>query len=192
MSIQIRDDRHMRSLTGVSQYQFEILLATFSMVYSDLQWQAYHEGLQAATRSRRPGGGRKGALPTMKDKLLFLLYYLKVYPTFDVLSTQFNMARSKANENLYKLAPVLYQTLVHLQVMPQRAFASASDLLHALDGIDTILIDVTERPHRRPQDDQAQRAHYSGKKKTHAQEHGDIDVEPNDSFLGADVCWSCP
>ena len=78
------------------------------------------------------------------------------------------MARSKANENLHKLTPVLYQVLVHLGVMPQREFATPSELLDALDGLDTILIDVTERQHRRPQDEQAQREHYSGKKTTHA------------------------
>lgn len=168
MSIHIRDDRHMRSLTGVSQTQFEILLDTFAMIYTELQWQAYQDGLAAGTRKRRPGGGRKGALPTIRDKLLFLLYYFKVYPTFDVLGTHFNMARSKANENLYKLAPVLYQTLVYLEVMPHREFATPTDLLEALDGMDTILIDVTERNHRRPQDDESQREHYSGKKTTHA------------------------
>jgi hypothetical protein len=154
----------MRSLTGVSLTQFEILLEAFAMIYTELQWQAYQDGLAAGTRKRRPGGGRKGALPTMRDKLLFLLYYFKVYPTFDVLGTQFNMARSKANENLHKLVPVLYQTLVHLEVMPHREFATPDELLEALDGIDTILIDVTERNHRRPQDDQSQREHYSGKK----------------------------
>lgn len=164
MSIHVRDDRHMRSLTGVSLIQFEILLEVFTTTYTELQWQAYQDGLAAGTRQRRPGGGKKGALPTMRDKLLFLLYYFKVYPTFDVLGTQFNMARSKANENLHKLMPVLYQTLVHLEVMPHRKFASPDELLEALDGIDTILIDVTERNHRRPQDNQVQREHYSGKK----------------------------
>lgn len=164
MSIHVRDDRHMRSLTGLSLTQFEILLEIFTMIYTDLQRQAYQDGLAAGTRKRCPGGGRKGALPTIRDKLLFLLYYFKVYPTFDVLGTQFNMARSKANENLHKLVPVLYQTLVHLEVMPHREFVTPDELLEALDGIDTILIDVTERNHRRPQDDQSQRQHYSGKK----------------------------
>ena len=32
MSINIRDDRHLRSLTGVSQAQFDILLDTFVLV----------------------------------------------------------------------------------------------------------------------------------------------------------------
>lgn len=165
MRLQIRDDRHMRSLTGVSLSQFEILLEVFTMNYIQRQWQAYQEGLITGTRQRQPGGGRKGALPSMREKLLFLLYYFKVYPTFDVLGTQFNMARSKAHENLYKLVPVLYQTLVHLEVMPHREFATPDELLQALAGIDTILIDVTERNHRRPQDEQEQREHYSGKKK---------------------------
>lgn len=168
MSLQIRDDRQMRSLTGVSQAQFDILLETFAEVYTKTQWQAYQDGLATGTRKRRPGGGRKGALPTNRDKLLFLLYYFKVYPTFDVLGTQFNLARSKANENLYKLVPILYQTLVHLGVMPQREFATPEELLETLDGISTIMIDVTERNHRRPQDNQVQREYYSGKKKTYA------------------------
>lgn len=164
MSIKIRDDRHLRSLTGVTQEQFEILLEAFTNSYNQTQWQAYQIGKTTGKRKRLPGGGRKGALPTMRDKLLFLLYYFKVYPTFDVLGTQFGMARSKANENLYKLAPVLHQTLVNLEVMPHRVFETPEALLEALDGIDTILIDVTERTHRRPQDEQTQRAHYSGKK----------------------------
>lgn len=174
MSLQIRDDRQMRSLTGVSLSQFEILLEMFTKIYHQRQWQAYQEGLLNGTRQRQPGGGQKGALPTMKDKLLFVLYYFKVYPTFDVLGTQFKMARSKANENLHKLVPVLHQTLVALEVMPLREFATPDELLEALGGLDTILIDVTERNYRRPGDNQEQQEHYSGKKTTHSQKHGHV------------------
>jgi len=165
MSITIRDDRHFRSLTGVTQKQFDILLEAFTSIFETLRQRAYHEGFSAGTRKRRPGGGRKGALPSFRDKLLFVLYYFKVYPTFDVLGTQFNMSRSKANENLYKLCPVLHEALVYLNVMPYREFETPDDLMKALKGIDTILIDVTERNHRRPKDDFVQREHYSGKKK---------------------------
>lgn len=122
-------------------------------------------------RSRRPGGGRQGHLATMRDKLLFLLYYFKIYSTFEVLGTQFNMVRLKAHENLYKLTPVWYQTLVHLRVMPPRQFTTPEKLVKALGGIETFVIEVTERPHRRPQDDQKQREHDSSKKNTHRQKH---------------------
>lgn len=165
MSITIRDDRHLRSLTGLTQKQFDILLETFTLIFETLRQRSYQEGFSAGTRKRRPGGGRKGALPDMRDKLLFVLYYFKVYPTFDVLGTQFGMSRSKANENLHALCPVLYETLVHLKVMPHREFETPDDLMKALNGVDTILVDVTERSHRRPKDGSAQREHYSGKKK---------------------------
>lgn len=164
MSLYIRDDRQMRALTGLSLSQFDLLLEVFTRIYHEMRWQAYQAGLEAGTRQRQPGGGQKGALPTLAEKLMFVLYYFKVYPTFDVLGTQFNMARSKANENLHKLVPVLYQTLVEVGVMPQRELATPEELLEMLDGLDTILIDVTERNHSRPQDEQEQQEHYSGKK----------------------------
>ena len=175
MSITIRDDRHFRSLTGVTRKQFDILLEAFTSIFETLRQRAYQDGVSAGTRKRRPGGGRKGALPSMRDKLLFVLYYFKVYPTFDVPGTQFGMSRSKANENLHGLCPVLYEALVYLKVMPYREFKTPDDLMKALNGIYTILIDVTERDHRRPKDDAAQREHYSGKKKTCRQKYSDGD-----------------
>jgi hypothetical protein len=85
------------------------------------------------------------------------------------------MSRSKANENLHGLSPVLYEALVHLKVMPHREFDTPDDLMKALKGVDTVLIDVAERNHRRPKDDSAQREHYSGKKKTYCQKHRHVD-----------------
>ena len=100
MGLHIRDERQMKALTGLSQAQFDSLLPVFSDIYRATQQQTYEEGLQSGTRRRRPGGGSKGKLPTIVEKLQFVLYYYKTYPTFDVLGTQFAMARSKANENL--------------------------------------------------------------------------------------------
>ena len=77
MVIEIRDDRHMRSLTGLSQDQFNQLLPTFTEVYQEVQQVAYEKGVAAGTRQRKPGGGAKGKLPTMSDKLLFVLFYYK-------------------------------------------------------------------------------------------------------------------
>ena len=154
-------------MTGVTQEQFEILLPIFSKIYTDWEWQTCQEGLLSGTRSRAPGGGQKGALPTMREKLFFILYYFKVYPTFDVLAAHFNMARSKANENVHKLMPFLKQTLIDLEVMPHREFATLLEFHDAVEEIETLLIDVTERTYRRPQENEAQKEHYSGKKTTY-------------------------
>ena len=74
------------------------------------------------------------------------------------------MVRSKANENLHKLSPILYDTLVYLELMPYRELSTPEDLKAALQGMDHVMIDATERAYRRSQDDAKQREHYSGKK----------------------------
>jgi hypothetical protein len=74
------------------------------------------------------------------------------------------MARSKAHENLHKLSPILYDTLVHLELMPYRALATPEELKAALQGADRLLIEATERAYHRVQDDAKQREHSSGKK----------------------------
>ena len=161
---EIKDDRQMRSLTGLSQQQFADLAGEFEKDYQACRQARYAESLAKGTRQRGLGGGRKGNLPRVKDKLFFTLVYFKTYPTFDVLGTQFGMARSKANENLHTFAPILMRTLVRLGVMPHRKFSSAAEMKTAFQGIDRVLIDVTERLYRRSQDDDTQREHYSGKK----------------------------
>src|SRR6266568_8298746 len=164
MGLQIRDDRQMKALTGLSQDQFDHLLPVFSDIYRATQQHTYEEGIASGTRRRKPGGGSKGKLPTMAEKLQFVLYYYKTYPTFDVLGQQFEMARSKANEHLHKLSPMLYDTLVHLDLMPYRELATPEDVKAALQGVDRLLIDATERAYHRSTDDATQHEHYSGKK----------------------------
>jgi hypothetical protein len=100
MGLQIRDDRQMKALTGLSQAQFDYLLPIFSDVYQTTQQKNYEDGVKSGTRRRQPGGGIKGKLPTMAEKLQFVLYYYTTYPTFDVLGQQCAMARSKAHENV--------------------------------------------------------------------------------------------
>ncbi len=163
---EIRDDRQMRALTGLSLSQFTQLSPEFRKEYQEDQQKRYMKGIAKGTRQRRPGGGRKGKLPETDDKLFFTLVYFKTYPTFDVLGTQFGLGRSKANENLHKLAPILMSTLMRLGVMPHREFASVDEMKAAFEGIDRILVDVTERLYRRSQDDDTQREHSSGKKST--------------------------
>ena len=187
MGLQIRDDRQMKALTGLSQAQFDHLLPVFRDMYQGSQQKTYAAGVASGTRRRKPGGGSKGKLPTIADKLLFLLYYYKTYPTFDVLGTQFEMARSKANENLHKLSPILYDTLVHLDLMPYRALTTPAELKAALQGENRLLIDATERAYHRSADDAKQRAHYSGKKTAYAEEYGHGASEQAYRLSGADV-----
>ena len=161
---EIRDERQMRALTGLSTEKLMILEAAFALALADAKEEAYREGLSAGKRQRKPGAGQKGKLPSEHEKVVFLLYYLKVYPTFDVLGTQFGMNRSKACENVHALLPILYKALENLGVMPYREFKSVEEFRTACDWIDDLLIDATERPHHRPGEDAKQKDLYSGKK----------------------------
>src|SRR5262249_40935141 len=160
-----------KALTGLSQAQFDTLLPIFRDIYRVTQQQTYEEGIQSGTRKRRPGGGSKGKLPTVVEKLQFVLYYYKTYLTFHVLGTQFAMARSKAHANLHKLSPILYDTLVHLELMPYRELATPEALKAALQGVDRLLIDATERAYHRSHEEAKQREHDSGKKTAYVEEH---------------------
>ena len=59
MGLQIRDDRQMKALTGLSQAQFDSLLPIFSDVYQTTQQKSYEDGVKSGTRRRQPGGGVK-------------------------------------------------------------------------------------------------------------------------------------
>jgi len=164
VKLEIRDDRQMRALTGVPKEKFETLEAAFSLALTEEKERSYLDGLRAGKRQRKPGAGQKGKLPKAHNKLIFVLYYLKVYPTFDVLGAQFGMSRSKACENVHALRLILYKALQNLDVMPYREFKTVEEFVEACDWIDDLLIDVTERPHRRPADTTQQKDLYSGKK----------------------------
>jgi hypothetical protein len=161
----IRNDRQFKALTGMSRTEFEQFLSTFTEAYEELRQEAYEA--QQATRQRKPGGGPKGKLPEMSQKLFFILYYWKVYPCYDVLGFQFDMDGSKACTNVHALWPVLKRALAKHETLPNREFGSVEELRTAFADIAELFIDATERPHARPQDDAEQRKKFSGKKKRH-------------------------
>ena len=167
LRLNIRDDRQFKSLTGLSEEKFEKLCPIFCEVYEEALEEAHVQDIFQDRRKNERGGGRKGKLPTIEDKLFFVLYYFKVYPTFDVLASTFGMSRSKACENVHKFTPVLYEALYRAGFMPYRHFESVEEFKKAFEGIDRIIIDATERKHVRPQDSEKQTEMYSGKKKGH-------------------------
>ncbi|MDM8540519.1 transposase family protein [Desulfococcaceae bacterium HSG9] len=163
----IRDDRQFRALTGMSETLSGELSWVFGEIYEEIQEKAYKKSVSRGERKRKRGGGRKSKLRTESEKLPLLLYYLWNYPTFDVLAANFGMSRSKACENFHSLLPALKETLSRIGAMPRGRFENVEDMRTALGEIDQIIIDVTERAHRRPADNEKQASMYSGWKKRH-------------------------
>ncbi len=160
-----RSERQFRSLTGLSRKQFDQLLDKFVSCLEIMKNEEYKNNRK--NRKRRPGGGRKGLLETPEKKLFFILYYLKNYPTFDVLGFVFGMSTSKAAENVHALLPVLERAERDLKILPKRVFKKAMEFSEVFDDNQNIMIDATEREHFRPGNKKQQKAYYSGKKKRH-------------------------
>jgi hypothetical protein len=57
-------------LTGLKRKEFEALLEPFATHYAQ---QVIQPRLTAPSRKRAGGGGQKGAMPEVTDKLLFIL-----------------------------------------------------------------------------------------------------------------------
>jgi hypothetical protein len=124
-------------------------------------------------RQRQRGGGRTGALGSLEDKLVFILFYFKCYPVQTVQGYFFGMEQSQANEWVHRLTPILNRALGYERQLPARKTRDIRQGLSACPGLEFI-IDGTERPIRRPTDKDKQRTHYSGKKKRHTVKHNII------------------
>jgi hypothetical protein len=140
---EVKSDRQFKSLTGLSRKQFDKLLNEFSSCLEVMKDEEYQKN--RGERKRKPGGGRKGALGTLENKLFFILYYLKNYPTFDGLGFIFGMSPSKASENVHSLMAVLERAEKNLKILPKRVFKDAIEFSQVLENTEDIMIDATER-----------------------------------------------
>lgn len=164
----IRDDRQAKAVTGCTLAMLRELLPVFSRLFSD--HLAARKAVTAAP-PRAAGGGRTGVLITMEDKLVFILMFIKAYPTYDVLSSIFDLDRGPACRRVQQLTIVLEATLGRKIVLPARKITSVEEFYAKFPEIRDVLIDGTERPVQRPKDQKQRRKVYSGKKKTTTRKH---------------------
>jgi hypothetical protein len=100
------------------------------------------------------------------DKLLFILYYVTVYPLQEVLAFEFGMSQGQAGHWIHILSEVLKRALASMGHLPERDPAQLGANL-AASGEDQFGLDGTERRIQRPKDNEEQKQYYSGKKKAH-------------------------
>ena len=142
----VYDDRQLRALTGLKTEIFILLIPVFEKFLNAEIKERYKYD------SRKPGSGRRGTLITSAEKLFFILHYLKCYPTFDHLDFTFGMPKSSANAQVNKLFPLLKETLNDFNALPKISFATPEEMHKAFSDVETLLIDVTERPVERSSD----------------------------------------
>ena len=150
------------AMTGLIHAEFDQLLPHFQYA-----WEQYvqHNYVDRDDRHRQYGAGRsESTLVNIEDKLLFILYYVKVSPLQEILAFEFDMVQSTANEWIHILSEVLKKALDHGGYAPARDPKQLATVLES-EAESTYGIDGTERPRQRPCDAEEQKHYYSGKKK---------------------------
>lgn len=89
----MQSNRLMKSLTGLSIEKFKELVPYFEKVLLEDKKQRIKSDIN---RVRAEGGGKKHTLGSVEAQLFYILFYLKVYPTFDVAGFIFDVNRSQS------------------------------------------------------------------------------------------------
>lgn len=159
-----KDPRAIKALTGSSYQEFTNLLPSFEKALISIK-------KENKDRKRGIGGGQKGHLKTTADKLFFTLFYIKTYPTFDVLAFFSNKSRGRSCEAVHLYLLALKKALGYEIVLPERKIHSVEEFIKLFPDVKDVFLDGTERRIRRPKKKKNQNKQYSGKKKTHTRKN---------------------
>lgn len=156
------------SLFGVTAAEFETLFADYL---------AARDRLRAASRTTRRGTPRVraaggGDTPKLDDRtrLMVALFWLRIYPTYEVLGFFFGLHKTNARHTARAVLAVL-RTLDEFPLddpdpAARRPVGSPADVMAAFPDV-RLVIDGKEQRTQRPTGHAAQKPYYSGKKKAH-------------------------
>ena len=138
----VGNERTMKAVFGLGEEKFEEL--------GERMGQLYVKKLESRkNRKRAVGAGKPGLIPSGRHKLAFILFYLKVYPTFDVMGGFSGINGAECCRWVHKLMPLLEELLGHKQMLPKRRIGSLEEFAAAFPQAVEVMIDGMERPVRR-------------------------------------------
>jgi hypothetical protein len=163
------NEKSFRSLTGLSTGDFQELLPCFAAVHNDY-FSSYDMSGKYRDNRRRFIIYKNSPLPTIEERLFFILVYLKNNPLQEYHAACFGMDQKHCNRFIHTLYRILEQCLAEAGVMPaekQKEFQKLLGQQSKGESLPVLLHDGTEREIPRPVDEEEQRENYSGKKKKH-------------------------
>ena len=170
----LEDEQQFLALTSLYPSEFDELLRPF-----EARWRQFFK--HRTLRRKRRGKPLTAIalskptkkLPTIKDKLFFILYFFKNNHLQQSLAAQFDMNQGQVSRWVKALLPVLEQSIKDLHLQPARDIDELAGLFRSRQGNDEgpsaqgLHLDVTERPIERNHDGSAQKHDYSGKQAGH-------------------------
>jgi Helix-turn-helix of DDE superfamily endonuclease len=119
----------VRSMTGLTEQEFEALLPPFGQAFVAYMHDQPIDGQPRTVRRYRTNDICPS--PTIADKLLFILTYVKQNPIQEVQGQLFGMSQSNANKWIHLLHSVLHQALAHQDLPPARTADELAVMLAA-------------------------------------------------------------
>ena len=152
-----------KSFTGLEIQELDALYSKIKDSHA-----AYEEKrLHREDRKRKIGAGHPFKL-SLKDRLVMLLMYHRLYVTSTLLGFLFNLGQTNVLKNIRILEPLVKEVLPLPRKIHQRARRLGTlDEVEALFPGFKAFLDATEQEIPRPRDKAKRRTHYSGKKKRH-------------------------
>jgi hypothetical protein len=164
------NEKSLRSLSGLSVEQFRELLSYFEYAHTEY-FTRYDMNGKFRDNRRSFTIYKNSPLPTVEDRLFFILVYLKNNPLQEYHAACFDMDQKHCNSFIHVLYRILERCLHDAGVMPTESQKKFSEILGTLsvenEELPVLLHDGTEREIPRPVDWDEQQENYSGKKKKH-------------------------
>jgi hypothetical protein len=156
------------SLFGVTATEFDTLFTDYQTA-RDRRRAASTTTRRGTPRVRKPGGGDTPKLDD-RTQLLLALFWLRVYPTYEVLGFFFALHKTNARHTARAVLAVL-RTLDHFPFddpdpTARTPVGDPAEVMAAFPAV-RLVIDAKEQRTQRPTGYTAQKPYYSGKRKAH-------------------------
>ncbi|MGI0046478.1 MAG: transposase family protein [Nitrosotalea sp.] len=158
-----RKPKIFRSFTGLDVPEFDFLSEKIREGYERTEL----ERLSRPRRKRKIGQGRKFSL-ALKDRILMLLVYYRVYTSYTLAGFLFGLDQSNVYRDVKYLEPAIRECVP----IPQKKYADAKKAT-TLEELEQyfpelmVIMDASEQEIPRPTNKKKRETHYSGKKKRH-------------------------
>jgi hypothetical protein len=151
-----------KRLLGIDYPQFLQLLEQAQLKQTEQQAEIERQKIRVNAK----GGGRR-ALLSIEEEVCMCLFYLRHYPTFEVLGLQFGVSKTEANDTVHYWLRILRVLLPASLLEQVEAHSSDYALVQEWLSELRLIVDSLEQARERPGDNEEQRSYFSGKKQQH-------------------------
>lgn len=165
----LNNEKNFRAITGITPSMFNEMLPYFEYAY--YEYMSCHDMRgKRITRTRKHTIQSRHPLPSVADRLFFLLYFLKTNALQEVLSDRFGMDQEQCCLFIHTLTDIFKIAIKDMGHLPAENMAEFRAKLDEQGGdraSHLLIHDAVEREIPRPYNPEKQEDYYSGKKKKH-------------------------